>query len=365
MVKGLNRCISVIACTIILAGCNAAPNAPVAKHGLFSTEQLSSLCHQSHESTVIKCEFGVEKITRADHYQVEIRYKGKTKTKIYAESRRLMLDSAVSGDVSSTKFVVNSRTPDGQPLQQDAYVGTPGLTLWIAQGWEAINSIKVEPVVPTTRVFVIGDSTVCDQNPQWNRSAGSRYSGWGQILPSYLADTVSVVNYADSGEGTATFDVANGALFVPINEQLSAGDYVLIQLGHNDKTTSSEMFSARLTSLVKTIKAKGGAPILITPMVRNLGLPLASQHQWPNLDIRSATIAVSDAQRVPLIDLMALSDSWVTALGRDAAQAYFVPGDRTHSNEEGAAVFAQMLVNDIYRQQLPFAKYLIHNGRNQ
>ena len=189
-------------------------------------------------------------------------------------------------------------------------------------------------------------------------ASASRYSGWGQFIPAYFDDQIAVANYADSGEGTAAFRTDGGGLWNMINARLKSGDWVMIQLGHNDKTTSASLYRSRMTNLVNAIRARGANPILITPMIRNTGDPLSAQHVWGDLNIRNELIGVANARGVPLIDLMKLTSDWAASIGRSAAQAYFVGTDKTHSNESGAKLFAEMIVNEVRRQNIAIDDYL-------
>ncbi len=55
---------------------------------------------------------------------------------------------------------------------------------------------------------------------------------------------------------------------------MKKGDYLLIQLGHNDQKNKSEgagLFTTYKHSLVKyigAVRAEGGIPVLVTPMER-------------------------------------------------------------------------------------------------
>jgi hypothetical protein len=55
--------------------------------------------------------------------------------------------------------------------------------------------------VPT--VFLLGDSTVCDQPAEpWN--------SWGQMLPRFFKPEIAVANHAESGESVASRSARNG-----------------------------------------------------------------------------------------------------------------------------------------------------------
>ena len=286
----------------------------------------------------------------------DARYTGELE--VFAESRRRMFTSPQQSSATArcVDFLVNVRDPEGEPYQSDR--GTAGLNLRITKGINALSVLTVTPVTNPRTLFIAGDSTVADQLPQLHTSAASRYTGWGQFLPAYFGNGIAISNYADSGESTAAFRTDGGGLWNLINARLKSGDWVMIQLGHNDKTTSASLYRSRITNMVTAIRAKGANPILITPMIRNTGDPLSAQHIWGDLNIRNELTRVANAQNVPLIDLMKLSSDWVARIGRNPAQAYFVGTDRTHSNELGAELFTQMIVEEIRRQNMGVGEFL-------
>ncbi|WP_221192089.1 CBM35 domain-containing protein [Microbulbifer rhizosphaerae] len=279
---------------------------------------------------------------------------------VFAESRRRMFTSPQQSTSASrcADFLVDVRDPEGQPWQDQSDRGTSGLNLRIAQGAPALSRLTFSPISSPTTLFIAGDSTVADQRPQLYAQPDARYSGWGQFIPAYFGSAIEVSNYSDSGEGTQAFRTDGGGLWNQINSRLKSGDWVMIQLGHNDKTTSASLYRSRITNMVTAIRNKGANPILITPMIRNTGDPLSGQHVWGDLNIRNELIGVANAQNVPLIDLMELTSEWAGSIGRSAAQTYFVGSDRTHSNEMGAELFSQMIVDEIRRQNIGIIGYL-------
>ncbi len=288
------------------------------------------------------------------NYRVTMRFDGAYtgELEVFAESRRRMLTSPQQDSPTArcVNLLVNVRDPEGEPLLADR--GTAGLNLRVTKGAGALTGLAVSPVTNPKTLFIAGDSTVADQSPQLQAVPALRFTGWGQFIPAYFGNGIAVSNYADSGESTAAFRTDGGSLWNLINARLRSGDWVMIQLGHNDKTTSASLYRSRITNMVTAIRSKGANPILISPMIRNTGDPLSAQHIWGNLNIRNELIGVANAQRVPLIDLMKLSNDWAASIGQSAAQANFVGSDRTHSNEMGAALFAQMIVNEIRRQNM-------------
>lgn len=139
-------------------------------------------------------------------YRVRLLLGGGTQpgsTAVTAETRRTMLAETpdAAGRTVRRSFTVDVRDPEGEPTGAP---GTPGLDLVLGGAAPQLASVRVERV-RTPQILLAGDSTVCDQ-------PGEPYAGWGQHLPQYLADRLSVANYADSGEGSQSF-LDNPALF--------------------------------------------------------------------------------------------------------------------------------------------------------
>ncbi|WP_437951464.1 hypothetical protein WME98_12005 [Sorangium sp. So ce296] len=53
---------------------------------------------------------------------------------------------------------------------------------------------------------------------------------------------------------------------------------------------------------------------------------------------------------IPFIDRMASSAAWVENIGRAQASAFYVDGDATRANEEGARVLATLVVEGVGRK---------------
>ena len=193
-------------------------------------------------------------------------------------------------------------------------------------------------------IYVGGDSTVCDQ-PTLD------YGGWGQQLPQHFNYPVSIANYADSGESSGSF-LGSGSLFGAIESRLRAGDLVLLQFGHNDKTNTAADFHDNLTAMVTRTKAKGAFPVLITPVARAQfnGTMVAPQHiNGTGANLPMITKQVASEQNVPVLDLTARTVDWLTMLGPNGWQQYHALGtDVTHTNPAGADVEAGY-VRDLIR----------------
>ncbi|MCV4232303.1 rhamnogalacturonan acetylesterase [Virgibacillus sp. LDC1] len=218
-----------------------------------------------------------------------------------------------------------------------------------------INALEVAPAPHACHVFLAGDSTVTNQPAD-----GYPYAGWGQMLPAYIKADAAVSNYARSGRSSKSF-ITEGIL-EQISEKMKPHDYMLIQFGHNDQKRDEERytepFSTYKDSLKKYVdvcREKQATPILVTPVHRRYfdskGL-LEDTHG----DYIMAVRELADEERIPLIDLAALSLEYFNQLGPEGTKSVFMwgrPGefllfpqgvtDNTHFQERGAARLADMV----------------------
>ncbi|MER6242566.1 rhamnogalacturonan acetylesterase [Streptomyces griseorubiginosus] len=288
-------------------------------------------------------------------YDVKVLLGGdaESSTSVSGETRRSLLpETAVAaGERTARSFTVNVRTPEGEPTGPD---GTPGLDLTLGGTAPALADIRVTPARHARQIFLVGDSTVCDQ-------PGDPYSGWGQQLPQYLRKGVSVANYADSGESTVTY-LAEPRLWATVQPLIRRGDLVLIQLAHNDKTTDGTTYRANLETLVAGVREKGGNPVLVTPVVRRwfnsdgtLNNGTALLVNGLGVDHPAVIRSVAAAEGVPLIDLTARTKTLVESLGVEGSKAIYLYNekrDNTHTSVHGATVYAGLVRDELLAQGL-------------
>jgi lysophospholipase L1-like esterase len=298
-------------------------------------------------------------------------------TTVKAEARRLMVEQLPTkqGQFVARSFVVNVRTPaiDAQkavrlkPREIGNLDWDEKLTLEFIGEHPGFRSIVVEPVqVPT--VYIAGDSTVVDQdNEPW--------AAWGQMLPFFFSDRIAIANEAESGETIASF-VSEGR-FDKVFSTIRRGDYLLIQFAHNDQKpgrgfVSIPEYQDLLRRYVALARSRGASPILVTSMNRRNFTPDGSIVQtlagYPD-----AMREVAQENRVPLIDLNAMSKALFEAMGPDGTLQAFVhyPAgtfegqaeelkDDTHFNSYGAFELAKCIVQAIRSGHFPLAKYTRH-----
>ncbi|MEU3937761.1 rhamnogalacturonan acetylesterase [Streptomyces sp. NPDC029044] len=288
-------------------------------------------------------------------YDVRVTLGGKAAsgTSVSGETRRSLLpETAVpAGEHVTRSFTVNVRTPEGEPTGP---AGTPGLDLRIGGSAPALADIRVTRARQARQIFLVGDSTVCDQ-------PGDPYSGWGQQLPQYLREGVSVANYADSGESTVSY-LGNPQLWATVRPLIRPGDPVLVQLAHNDKTTDEATYRANLETLVAGIRERGGQPVLVTPIVRRwfnadgtLNNGTALLVNGLGVDHPAVIRSVAAAHGVPLIDLTAKTKALVESLGVEASKALYLTNearDNTHTSVRGATAYAALVRDELVTRHL-------------
>ncbi|MFC5674071.1 rhamnogalacturonan acetylesterase [Streptomyces incanus] len=303
--------------------------------------------------TAVACHFDLPPGT----YDVQVRLGGQaaSRTAIGGETRRTLLaeTAAKAGQRVTRGFTVDVRTPEGEPTGPD---GSPGLDLAIGGAAPALADIRVTPAADrhTRQILLVGDSTACDQ-------PGDPYSGWGQQLPQYLRKGLSIVNHADSGESTVSY-LGNPRLWNTVRLLIRPGDLVLIQLAHNDKTTDEATYRANLETMVAGVRAEGGQPVLVTPVVRRwfnadgtLNNDTALLVNGLGVDHPAVVRSVASAAGVPLIDLTARTKALVESLGVEGSKALYLYNekrDNTHTSEYGATRFAALVRDELVLRHL-------------
>lgn len=305
------------------------------------------------------------------NYRVTVHYgdpAGAASTAIKAESRRLILETTDTrpGQLATCTFTVNMRTPaigtggsvalnsreKGPPLSAD-WDDTLSFEFNGPRPCIAGLEIAAAPDVPT--LFIVGDSTVTDHPLE-------PYCAWGQFLPLFFGPGIAISNQAESG--LALFSFEHERRLEKVLSMMRKDDYFFIQFGHNDqkdKTPGAGPFTtykANLKKFVAAARARGGIPVLVTPMERRRWKD--GQLQPTLADYASAVRQVGAEENVPVIDLNAMSQEFYRALGPDGSTQAFVhypantfPGqpaelkDDTHFNSYGAYELARCIVTGI------------------
>ncbi len=293
---------------------------------------------------------------------------GESDTTIKAELRRLMVRavSTKAGQFDRRDFIVNVRAPAfpggrvrlkaPRETVDEAWAWDDKLTLEFNGRRPCVRTLQISPVdVPT--VFLLGDSTVCDQPAE-------PYTSWGQILPYFFNPDVAIANHAESGETLRSSSQAHR--FEKVLSLLKPGDYVLIQYGHNDMKSKAPNaageYKAMLTEWVDAVARKGGTPVLATSMNRHTftgPTVVDSLGVYPGL-VRE----VAAEKKVALIDLNRMSKTLYESLGSEGSIELFEHAsgsktfDPTHHSSYGAFELARCVVTGIRTNKLPLADHL-------
>jgi len=231
------------------------------------------------------------------------------------------------------------------------------------------------PVQKKITIFTIGDSTMADKDTTKNNPE----RGWCQVLPVFFDENrIKIDNHAKNGRSSKSF-IEEG-LWKVVLDRLQKGDYLFIQFGHNDskpdvarKTDPHTTYRENLVRYVKESREKGAIPVLFTSIVRRSfdrdGKAINTLSEYP-----SVTREVGKEFNVPVIDLNASTEKLISTMGVEGSKALFMhiePGisqrepngrtDNTHLNPLGAFKVAELAVNEMKTQKLPFTQFLKKN----
>ena len=295
-------------------------------------------------------------------------YQESTETTVKAELRRLMIESMAtdSGQFKTQSFLVNVRTPVITPDLEvrlkdrektlEHWAWDDKLTLEFNGSRPVVCSLEIAALDNTRVIYLLGDSTVCDQPVE-------PYTSWGQMLTRFFNPTVVVANHAESG-ATYQSSITRGR-FDKIMSLIRPNDVLILQFGHNDMKLKGEgigpftSFAGHIRYCVKETRQQGGIPVLVTPVQRrnfdDEGKIVNSHGDYP-----AAVRQVAGEMDVPLIDLHAMSAVLYEALGpEDSVKLFSVPEDRTHHNNYGSYQLAKCVIEGIRENHLEIASSII------
>lgn len=305
---------------------------------------------------------------------------GESVTTIKAELRRLMAEKVVTraGEFKRVSFIVNTRTPRIAPrgsiaagevrlkapreTVQEAWAWDDAITLEFSNTRPAVGAVEIEPVdVPV--IFLLGDSTVCDQSKE-------PYNSWGQMFPRWFQPVVAIANHGESGETYR--DSLGRRRLDKILSVMRPGNWLIMQFGHNDQKQIAAgtggpftTYQAEIKKHVEAVRAQGGHAIIVSPMERR-GFDAAGKVKSSLIEYADASRQIAKELGVPFIDLNALSKPFYEALGPEKSARAFAtagsgPTDNTHHNNYGSYQLSRAVVQAIRAQRLPLAQWIVED----
>ncbi|KAL4736532.1 SGNH hydrolase-type esterase domain-containing protein [Aspergillus similis] len=220
----------------------------------------------------------------------------------------------------------------------------------------ALTSLSLLPSVLAQTIYLAGDSTMASSTP-----------GWGD----YIADSVSIEISNQAIGGRSARSYTREGRFQAIADVLQAGDYVVIEFGHNDGGSLStdngrtdcpgdgdetcETVYNGVAETVLTFPAyienaallflEKGANVLISSQTPNNPWESGTFSYTPNRFVGYAELAAQRAG-VDYVDHGAYTASIFEALGADTVNSFY-PNDHTHTNAEGSSVVADAFLKAV------------------
>lgn len=224
-------------------------------------------------------------------------------------------------------------------------------------------------------IFWAGDSTVAE-----NKYVTFPQTGIGQAFDRYTREDVVVCNHAVNGRSTKSF--IDESRLATIYNEISTGDYLFIQFGHNDEkikdparyTDPHSEFITNLGKFVNVARNKKAFPLFITSVERRLfdenGILKPSEHTEYVKGMKEA----GEKFDVPVVDLFSMSRDFLIRTGDEASKRYYMnlaPGeaewapegktDNSHLKYEGAMLYAGMIAKGILSIGEPYSSLIIED----
>ena len=217
------------------------------------------------------------------------------------------------------------------------------------------NTVFAQEAKPT--LFIVGDSTV--------KTGTKGQQGWGDpIIALFDPAKITVENHAIGGRSSRTFQTEGR--WDKILDKAKPGDFVLIQMGHNDGGALDDTARARgsirgigeetreidnpltktkeivhtygwyLRKYIADARAKKMVPILLSPIPHCPQKQVEADTVEKNQYVGFAE-EVAKSETVPFVNLNKLvMTHYATLTPATIKETYFTPADNTHTSPAGA-----------------------------
>jgi lysophospholipase L1-like esterase len=247
------------------------------------------------------------------------------------------------------------------------------------------QNAPLDPSLPT--IFIVGDSTARNKADL----------GWGDHFAHYFdTSKVNVANRAIAGRSARSY--YNEGAWDAVLAEMKPGDYVLLQMGHNDgggplgpnfkargegKGIGEESADIAITTpfqkgplagkttetvhtygwynrkFIADARVKGAIPILLTVTIRDIWSPGpdGTLHIERDMGYRDYDLQIAAAAKVPLVDMATVAADKFEMLGPDTTRLLF-PIDHTHTSPVGAEMNAASVVTALKNANSPLIQFL-------
>ncbi len=248
------------------------------------------------------------------------------------------------------------------------------------------QNAPLNPALPT--LFIVGDSTARNQADL----------GWGDHFAHYFDTTkINIANRARAGRSSRSY--YNEGLWDAVLAEMKPGDYVIIQMGHNDGGTTTPQTDAKARASYKGLgeetaaytlpkpfttgpiagqttetihtygwymrkyisdtRAKHATPILMSLTIRNIWKPDANGTPRIERDMGydAEITQLAKDMNVLYADMATVEADRLEALGPEKTALLF-PIDHTHTSAEGAERNAESVVIALRNAHSPLVPYL-------
>lgn len=224
-------------------------------------------------------------------------------------------------------------------------------------------------------IFWAGDSTVA-----CNKFNTFPQTGIAQAFDRYTKEDVVIYNHAVNGRSTKSF--IDESRLAPIYNEITKGDFLFIQFGHNDEKENDPTrytdphgdFIVNLGKFVNVARNKGAYPLFITSVERRLFDENGELKESFHTEYVKGMKEAGEKFDVPVVDLFTMSRDFLKKTGDEASKKYYMnlaPGeaswapegknDNSHLKYEGALLYSGMIAEEISKLDEPYAS-LIADG---
>jgi rhamnogalacturonan acetylesterase len=250
------------------------------------------------------------------------------------------------------------------------------------------QDVLLNPTLPT--LFIVGDST----------ARNGADLGWGDhFAPLFDTSKINIANRAMAGRSSRSY--YNEGHWDKVLSEMKPGDYVLIQMGHNDggsgpeavakdtkyrssikglgdetvdvplpkpfttgpianqTTETVHTYGWYIRKYISDTRAKHATPILLTVTIRNIWTtgPGGKPHIERDMGFRDFEYQLGIAEHVPVVDMATVAADGFEALGPEKTALLF-PIDHTHTSAIGADMNAHSVATALRNAKSPLAMFL-------